>query len=1097
MSIGRKLGLRLFLEGIELEVSSATVTAGINNSAQASIRIPSSDSVHRLLPRTLVHLFYLDSSYHFEGYGPASASSPPVKIDEDGHYVDAARRATDMDDPRHWRLLFAGEVIGYGYQKAGGVRNIILQCQDFSSYWSAAKLYWGKSKTSLQGYKRAIFAGATRIYRRSRKNESPSNDLINLLRSKPSTLPKLPGLLGGIVSVLESVTGVYETKLNKNFRGVNDFISQSEIRLHLTRMIGASPDDTTSSAFIKASAFKRYIRRLTSQVKGTASFMDLTGLLLQRIYHDWCSVAAPPYMTTNQLVTRTIYIPKGTTWKGDAKLKDIWNSTRDISALMDKTNDQSLAKSDLPAEVDNVMNVKSGETHKLDPQNKDTAGAPETTKFIGLGITAVADSYTDPPNASANQKKSNSDIGVGLAAAAKAQTLLKDFVKEDGNKKLTNFTKQKLQEIRTNLTVATEKLSKGSGTTYKKVVKNMNLNDRLNMFLFRPNIYMCPPPKCNVLFPDHYTSVSFMRKTVGELSRLWLHGRSAGGRNLKKMYFSPNTDILGGPSADDTAKALKGGKSFLMAHERYQGIYPMIEGIGDNDIFSKLNKKAKKEVKKAGGNEQEIAGQAAGSPDEHMQRAANYLFFQKRYRTRSMRIDAKFCPQVITGLPMLVLDPVKGPDSEGTHYLGMVESVTHKIDAEGGAATAISLSYCRSHTEGVDLFEEGKSEVTIQKTKVSKYKKKAKGTFSAKAEQGSLGHYSPSQDPGDVTGFDAPSGANLDVVVKMDEDSTLPGKATTVDVTSPGEKFSHKEVEVDVWEVKTKKSKTSVTFSFETTATPPWFSPIYRASQIGGSYYTPMLGCGSIMDDPPLDIPTQGTGAIKLEDNQGNPVKDHYERDGSEADMRAYLTGIGLNPDDFTYGGNKETMEGPWEAHTTARMKGAKADSSTTASVGVESPISGEVKNIYVPLSLTSPASTVADVAGQLSKVWLLLKETGSDMDLFLDGYTKRSYASLLDIFGNQNPYLKIKLRSDSSVPLVYTENSGEVLTGFHGNAFGELEDMKGPNGESLVGSDTPLVQAGGYGKERKLHTDVDPRKERYIRVTAYMKEMANRAQRG
>jgi hypothetical protein len=55
------LGLRLFLEGVEVPVIAANVTVQPNMPATAAIQIIPTDMGLYFLPRTLVHLFYLDS----------------------------------------------------------------------------------------------------------------------------------------------------------------------------------------------------------------------------------------------------------------------------------------------------------------------------------------------------------------------------------------------------------------------------------------------------------------------------------------------------------------------------------------------------------------------------------------------------------------------------------------------------------------------------------------------------------------------------------------------------------------------------------------------------------------------------------------------------------------------------------------------------------------------------------------------------------------------------------------------------------------------------------------------------------------------------
>ena len=244
---GRFLGLRLFLEGIEVDVVSAVVSAGINTPATAVIDIPACDAAHRLAPRTLVHLFYIESSYNLvssdEGAGtPGTPTRMRIAEEDEEPRVNPELKrlngvkTLDTADLSNWRLLFAGEVLGYGYSKVGAFRQIALQCQDFTSYWQQSKLYWGKSKVSANSYKKTVFTGATHLHVGKRPAEN-SGALLRLLTSRPSTIPKLPGILGGVVNLLESAVGVYDSTARKRYRGVNDFMTQAELRLRLTRTI--------------------------------------------------------------------------------------------------------------------------------------------------------------------------------------------------------------------------------------------------------------------------------------------------------------------------------------------------------------------------------------------------------------------------------------------------------------------------------------------------------------------------------------------------------------------------------------------------------------------------------------------------------------------------------------------------------------------------------------------------------------------------------------------------------------------------------------------------------------------------------------------
>ena len=290
---GRAISLRLFLEGIEVDVSQAVVNGSIGSPARASITIPVSDKVHKLPPRTLVHLFFFENRYVSSEGGKKGV------------------RESDRKDPRQWRLLFVGETISYSFQKVGGLRQILLSCSDLSVYWNDAKLYWGPSKLSSRTRKRAVFMGATQLYR-GKSAVTNNKSLIKLLNVRPATLPQLGGMLGGIVSLLESSTGVFTpAPKGKKFRGANDFMSYAEMRLHLTRMIGASEKDDTSSVFYSGREMKRYIRQVSSALKKTSSFLQLSQLLLGRMYHQWSSVPAPPYFPGGGSVKVKKAVPAG------------------------------------------------------------------------------------------------------------------------------------------------------------------------------------------------------------------------------------------------------------------------------------------------------------------------------------------------------------------------------------------------------------------------------------------------------------------------------------------------------------------------------------------------------------------------------------------------------------------------------------------------------------------------------------------------------------------------------------------------------------------------------------------------------------------
>jgi len=1145
---GRYLGLRLFLEGIECDIVSAVTTAGINRPGTATIDIPACDGAHILHPRTLVHLFYIESGYNIV----STEETIGLPVDPNDPFIDhqalppdtvvktkRGDRLLDVHALANWRLLFTGEVLGYSYVKVAGVRHISLHCQDFTSYWQQAKLYWGKASTSSNSYKKTIFTGATHLHV-GKRAVTKSNALVSLLMSRPSTIPQLPGVLGGVVNLLESAVGVYDVHAAKRYRGVNDFMTQAELRLKLTRTIGASPDDDTSAQFLNVKSFRRYVRRISSKVKSTSSYLDLAQVFLGKCYHQWTSVAAPPLIPVGtQVASVKTVIPIGVNFGKSAKGKKAKKALDTVKKAHAVVNKEVLADNKRATDI-----IKGGgsdrDSHRWKGKEtglgtelnvggaKEFAAAVEDTGIFSID-TAPLEERGDPKRLGGRSKregalfsaahdiknlqKSNSETelkGNTLKDKIQIDSHLKDGIKDPHE---IGMSKLDVRELHAKLEKLVKKLSKAGGGSTRTVTTLIPLNSRLHTVLFTPDIYMVPPPTCNVLFPDHYSSIRFNRKWMSEVTRLWLHGRTVSGRDKKDMYFAPNTDILNGPKAKDATDAVKKGISFLMQHERYVGVIPAIEGLGDNDIFKRLHKKTvdtKRKNRKARIKDSEegrdMAGQAIFSPQEHLQRAANYLFFAKRYESRLMDVTARFSPQIVVGLPCLVLDPLRGQKSRfsvkteksialektagfeatpsdkksplpmGTHYIGVVANIRHQLDASGGAISYIQLAKCRAHNEGVDLFAppDEAGYASIHKMKRRHLSKKTKGVLLVKGfkEDGSVDIGDQgiadvvTEDGAQFKSFKRRRGASYSVSITRffpdDPEATLmdhpEGGLTQVpggygltlgkiergsegkrrlDPFGEGIVNPHKSlsdhgqvtdpshgVHVDVTEKRTVtvfdfKPK----FSFEGTTTPPWFSPIYMPAAIGKEFYQKMIGCGSVLDEGLL----------------------------SEFGAQE---GLGVSP------GGEKGFSG---MHT----------------IAFETNDGTGVKEVSVPSELIDPANTVKKAAEGLAEFWLGLQEIGADMDLFIDVYTKRKYANILEVLGNTNPDMLVTVR-DGVAP-----NIGAVeLEGFHGKAFGRLTQFKGfPEYE-------PLAMVDGTGKKRFLNPDLDTRMAKYLAVLNYKDEI-------
>ena len=755
MTITRFLGLRLFLEGIEVPVVSATVTARLLGPANAQIVVPPDDSITEFLPRTLVHLFY---------YGGPNMQS------EDGEDTTLGEAAKD---PNNWHLAFCGEVVGYQAMKGVLSRQVVLNCMDLTTYWDAVRMYFGTKTVGSRQFRQAIYMGSV-VASKGAKKVDTSGALLRLLRTRPTTMPTLQGLLGGCVSLLESATGVFaSTQSLKKFRGISDFLSQAELRLKLTKQLGINPNDTSSGILTNDPEFRRYIRRVVKSSQSTSSYGNLLRHILTRMHHVYSTVICPPYIPSGATAKYRKLVPIRSKISGKGK-----KSLTELEQNLDKLYEAVEARH---KEVNKRVSTK-GSPGALDDALVEDAFV-STTDFMGAvrdteGHEAWTSKYRDvvPTSTKLTEAKINEEYAelpdaerTALVDAGKyysnAITIVQEIMtpiegnnwedfdpvydkagnlvaaaRKDGNEILgptavTNEGKLYPYHKKPNFLAASAEIEKARAALkkrarpkWKTVSGEIRLTDRLITTLFHPNIWMCPPPKCNVLFPDSYREFQFQRQFLQEPTRYMLFGLKRNGRqNWQEVYFAPNTDIItGGMQKQDVSKAAQQSISFLFPHEKYSGIIPTINGVGSVAALTKINREVEK-ISPGGA----TAHKRVKSPA--LSRAAHSGFFNDRYASRNLSFTGPLSPQLVCGLPILLLDPQLAtspdsptPDLGGTHYLGFLSQLTHSFSQQGAITTGF-VTYARPYNESLELF--GTKDAKVKVTKEVGPNAKLAGTY--------------------------------------------------------------------------------------------------------------------------------------------------------------------------------------------------------------------------------------------------------------------------------------------------------------------------------------------------------------------------------
>lgn len=652
----KRINIRLFVEGVEIPCASASVSASVGAPSSASLQVPYTDELHKLLPRSVVHLFFLDDGV--------------------------------------WRLLFAGELVAVAYTKSRNQRVSVLQCADFTTYWDAAKQYYAREDAIFpsETSRIAAFSGSD-VTSYLPIIESPGWDILRALRTSPRSMPGVKGLLGGIIHVLERVGGIY--KGGEPFSGLNIFFSHAELRLRLSHMMWASDKDATSLRAFNSSHYRKLLKRVVQSSGGMASFRSIINGILSLVYHQYTPVIAPILRLGGDKKS----VKYGGTTGGIKKDLPLWfrnillerirvidhRSGLINSAMVGLSTDKELRSTEerlSKISSSDVYDIERADDHaRVYINNVNSSIAPAQAK-VGAAVGEI-----------------DSDIiQRTMVAFDKEQSVARWPGPEAGSYgKKTNKTyttsKQYHDEILSPIVVGMRtaralyadilglKKGKAGGT------RSWVTQDRLMYTLFHPDLFWAAPPLCNVKFPEETTQLQFNKNYLKEPTRVRLTTKESWGGmdkfldfnplgTTRKIYTAPNLlDIHGGKALADTRR----GSRVILPHEVYTGIIPEFEAIPFLSIFTKDSEEKEQKV-------------------HYLQRMANYVYYHKRMLSRSMTWSGVFSPFIVLGMPMVLLDRVSN-DKIVPQFIMQPMSIQHSIASAGTATTLVQGACARTHTE--------------------------------------------------------------------------------------------------------------------------------------------------------------------------------------------------------------------------------------------------------------------------------------------------------------------------------------------------------------------------------------------------------------
>ncbi len=676
MSVGKPLHLRLFLEGEEVPVIAAQVSINTNAPATSSIQVVPLDEVLDLKPRTMVHLFFLDN---FERRVQTKDAS--TRAEEDRLNIPF------LDN---YKLLFTGEVVGFQFVKTPNSRAVVLQCLDFSSYWDTAHataIEYGPNGNAFT-HQGALRASNTGLF--DDIVNTTSDQLVRWMREKPLTegLKNVSGLAGGVIRMLEMMGGV-----PNHHRGVNDFFTVAELRCRILAQIAAEENDNTAANLLKVKVFDEWLRNGLQNIGQQISFRDMLKLLFGYIHYDVIPNPAAKFDASTSGTTSERFIT--------AKLSQHPQAIKALSDVSQIRSDlqRYTRTSDPPTLAAIPGNYK--------PQIKEVDA--------GLALLQAA------------KKSLNSSISRARIALSKAINALESAKNPQNSSFLSNvisaldeFTKI-IVDSKDVVSSSAGKVSTGSG-------------QRLRSQIIRPDCFFSPPPRCNVIFPEQYTQLSYDRLFLSEVTRsLVLSYNTLVGKDalLADRILAPSV------GADTELLAVKVGKEgyrALMKHELHTGIIPRSEWLPNTSSFSS----ARTDVNK---------GSISGDRISWARKIALFHFFKYRFGSRTANIGGRFNPYIVCGFPALIIlrpfiipgtsqsdsstdsktiDLILNQSKSGnpssvapSQIIGMIGSISHSLDQNGGS-TSVAMNHVRQHLGiddefiGVLLKSKGKSKKRIR-----------------------------------------------------------------------------------------------------------------------------------------------------------------------------------------------------------------------------------------------------------------------------------------------------------------------------------------------------------------------------------------------
>lgn len=1033
----QRLRIRLFLEGVEIPVIAANVQAVPNSPMVASIQIPPLAEGTRLFPRTLVHLFFWDmyesSSPFITAKNPTDArpgENDPTANEPKPDETFTPEHIADRVNTRY-KVLFIGEIVGFEWTKNQSNRSLVLQCVDLSNYWDYA-YQWSNTDIFGPGIKAVFSGGATNLF--TDFLSTKGSVITGIVTSgKCNTFPNLKGLAAGIIRLVEAIGGTYSPRPGsggKKYAGQNLFFSIAELRLHITQMIAAYENDPTAKRILSRQGYSGMFDRALGGQGGQTSIRQAMNALSKIMFHEMFPQPCPMFTPGGEGEVSGV---RRTKVKGDPT----WSFLADrASEAIETLQNIITGLNAVESEEQQLASIGITTSGYIKQVRKRLQVLQKFLKQTAVEVQRRTRSTVKPPDAAKSIFSTASQL-VGSASAYMR------YWRPKGTDRNRRIVHDKLDS-------AMAQLRRAETLTIIQTAFKDIFPARLFQQVFRPDIWFGAPPRCNVLFPEHYTTLTYKRMFLQEPTRFLLKTNDEFfGEDFlfDKFYVAPQA----GTVREDHQRIRSMFGRYIFDHELFTGVLPVFEKMGEFNVFAA----------RSGSTSGELAKVSLA------QRSANFLYFKHRFNSRQMQVQARFNPWLACGFPGLVID--KYVDAEtlalhnelrakvnerdgsnlseieiaeilGTNFLGNYTQVAHSVSqAPEGGSTQINCSYPRQPEESVEFLGAFDKIDVVRKRDTSDASRTTKVAALNPPRPFSLGpnngRISYVQDvtaafvAGAVDEIGVPTeyAGKLLPVFDIDLHRGKRQEPVQVPIGIPVSPMSIGQPALEeitggpnaevtfhaylITEAIPRYQREEVTLPAEELIRPGWYGDIWSPSKIG-KVYTDLFATGSITDPQVITGPGGSTSSTVNEEAEA-ALADQQEAEDAE-DPRNDAPGA---------------------------------------------------------LALDEGAS-IQQATEFLHLTYSYIKHEGLDIEEFIRAYTWRPVATMVDIFGTSD--------------LTFSGDGLDVVSGtegFHSRAFGPYDDLFGLVPAEI--EDVLGIKRGDAGAQR-----ADTRKRKLEAVQAYISQL-------